>query len=114
MPPPVPPSSSRMSTYLTTLHRLLTRLLTTLLAHLLALLSLIIISARWIWILLTQWWRITVVLVFLLLVMLGANALSLSLLGICVRCVYDWVVGVQMERDRERFWAVRGRRRRVR
>ena len=42
-------------------------------------------------------------LVFLLLVVLGANALSLSLLAICGRFVFDWVIGMRMERDRERF-----------
>ena len=51
------------------------------------------------------------VLSFALLIVLGVNALSLSLLGICARWVYDWVVEVRREQERERFWAVRGRRR---
>ncbi len=56
------------------------------------------------------------VLLFALAVVLGLNVLVLSLVGICARYVYDWVVVSQMERERERFWAVRGRRgrRRVR
>lgn len=101
--PPLPPSTSRTSTYLAALTTYLTALFTALLAHLLSLLSLIGLLARWIWTLLTRWWRVTIVLVFLLLVVLGANALSLSLLAICGRFVFDWVIGMRMERDRERF-----------
>lgn len=55
------------------------------------------------------WWRCTVVLLFALLVVLGVNVLSLSLMGIGARWIYNWVVEMQRENERERFWAVRGR-----
>lgn len=51
-----------------------------------------------------------VVFVFGLLIMLGVNALSLSLMGICARWVYDSVVRVLRDYERERFWVVRGGR----
>ena len=50
------------------------------------------------------------VLLFALMIVLGVNVLSLSLVGIGARWVYNCAVGVQRERERERFWAVRGRR----
>lgn len=53
------------------------------------------------------------VLLFALLVVLGVNVLSLSLMGIGARWMYNWIVELQREHERERFWAVRRRRGRV-
>ena len=67
--------------------------------------------AKWIWMGLMLWRRCTVMLLFALLVLLGVNVLSLSLLGMGVRWIYNWATEMQRENERERFWAVRGRER---
>ncbi|KAL9068513.1 MAG: hypothetical protein Q9161_006162 [Pseudevernia consocians] len=67
------------------LHQILHDFATWLLDLLIKLHSFILLVAKWIWIGLTLWWRCTVVLLFVLLVVLGVNVLSLSLIGICAR-----------------------------
>lgn len=94
---------------LTEIHQIIDDFITWLLALCIEIAFFVALLGQWIWMGLMVWWRCTVVLLFALLVVLGVNVLSLSLLGIGVRWIYNCVTEMQRENERERFWAVRGR-----
>ncbi|KAM0801576.1 hypothetical protein BDR22DRAFT_906219 [Usnea florida] len=116
MATPLPaPSKSNATTdngdnaLLTEFHQIIDDFITWLSALCIEIAFFIALLGKWIWMGLMLWWRCTVVMLFALLVVLGVNVLSLSLLGIGARWLYDWVMEMRRETERERFWAVRGR-----
>ncbi|KAF6240764.1 hypothetical protein HO173_001437 [Letharia columbiana] len=111
---PNPPTRESNTDLLDEVHQRIDDFTNRLLALCIQVFSFIALLAKWVWIGLALWWRCAVVLLFALLVVLGVNVLSLSLMSICARYVYNWVVNLQREQERDRFWAVRGLRRRRR